>query len=130
VTTTDVTDPCAATPGNRIDFTQPGPGDGPSHASIRHDLLDLGENGYAQGEVTLNDAGDIASYTVAPGDSPFAIGDRFCIDCSARSNSPELHHALTASVRNASPSFWGSSAGCRLDEPSATGGGFDPCRCS
>lgn len=30
--------------------------------------------------MTLNDEGQIASYTVAPGDSPIAIGDRFCVD--------------------------------------------------
>jgi hypothetical protein len=72
-------DPCAATPSNRIDYKHQANG-GAIYASLRHDVIDLGESGYAQGEVTLNDAGDVYSYTVAPGDSPIAIGDRFCID--------------------------------------------------
>lgn len=76
---TDVVDnACAATPDNRIDFSPAGRG--PIYASLRHDLIGLGESSYAQGDVTLDDEGQISSYTVVPGDSPIAIGDRFCID--------------------------------------------------
>ena len=73
-----VDDPCSATPDNRVDF--PHGAEGAVFAELRHDLIDLGESSYAQGEVTLNDEGQIASYTVAPGDGPIAIGDRFCVD--------------------------------------------------
>lgn len=43
-------------------------------------LVDMGATEYASGEVTLNDEGLIATYTVAPGDAGMAIGERFCID--------------------------------------------------
>lgn len=73
-----VDDACAATPDNRIDFSPAG--HGPIYASLRHDLIDLGESSFAQGEVALDNEGQISSYTVAPGDSPIAIGERFCVD--------------------------------------------------
>lgn len=73
-----VDDPCAATPDNRIDFHRAG--SGPVYAELRHELIDLGESSFAQGEVALDDEGRISSYTVAPGDSPIAIGERFCVD--------------------------------------------------
>lgn len=41
---------------------------------------DRGPSEYAQGTVALDDEGNVKSYTVAPGDSGMAIGERFCID--------------------------------------------------
>jgi len=71
-------DACAATPGNRIEF--PVQAEGRVFAELRHELIDLGSRDYAAGEVALDADGTILSYTVAPGDSPIAIGDRFCVD--------------------------------------------------
>ena len=71
-------DACAATPGNRIVF--PVQTEGRVFAELRHELIDLGPRDYAAGEATLDEAGKILSYTVAPDDSPTAIGDRFCVD--------------------------------------------------
>ena len=42
-------------------------------------LVDMGPREFAEGEVGRSADGRIATYTVAPGDAPYAIGDRFCI---------------------------------------------------
>lgn len=41
---------------------------------------DRGPSEYAQGTVTLDEDGNVKTYTVAPGDAGMAIGERFCID--------------------------------------------------
>lgn len=43
------------------------------------ELKDTGPRAYAKGEPTLNDAGQIVSYTAQPGDSVEAIAWRFCM---------------------------------------------------
>ncbi|MGO2747459.1 hypothetical protein [Microbacterium sp.] len=43
-------------------------------------LVDMGPSQFANGTVTLDDEGRIATYTVAPGDAAAAIGERFCVD--------------------------------------------------
>jgi hypothetical protein len=43
------------------------------------DLVDMGPNDFANGEVGLDNQGRPATYTVAPGDVLERIGDRFCI---------------------------------------------------
>lgn len=43
------------------------------------DIVDMGAAEFATGEVHLDDQGRPATYTVAAGDVPSAIGDRFCI---------------------------------------------------
>lgn len=54
--------------------------DGPIHPEmLGDDLVDMGAREFAVGEVVLDDQGRPATYTVAPGDALFAIGDRFCI---------------------------------------------------
>lgn len=54
--------------------------DGPIHPEmLGDDLVDMGSREFAVGEVVLDDQGRPATYTVAPGDALFAIGDRFCI---------------------------------------------------
>lgn len=75
---TEAEDACAATPGNRIVF--PVQAEGAVFAELKHELIDLGSRDYAAGETTLDADSKILSYTVAPGDSPIAIGDRFCVD--------------------------------------------------
>ncbi|MFD5225396.1 hypothetical protein ACFWHT_07215 [Microbacterium sp. NPDC058342] len=77
-TVAEPSDPCDATPGNRIVFATQGGGS--VFAQLKHELIDLGARDYAAGDVTLGAEGKILSYTVAPGDSPIAIGDRFCVD--------------------------------------------------
>jgi hypothetical protein len=77
-TPTEPGHPCDATPGNRIVF--PVQAEGRVFAEVKHELIDLGSRDYAAGDVTLDTDGKILSYTVAPGDSPIAIGDRFCVD--------------------------------------------------
>jgi len=52
---------------------------GQSSARLNGDLTDRGEREFAAGTVGLDDQGRIKTYTVAPGDALFAIGDRFCI---------------------------------------------------
>jgi len=55
-------------------------GDEPMHAEMGGaDLVDMGPREFAVGEVGLDDQGRPATYTVAPGDATYAIGDRFCI---------------------------------------------------
>jgi hypothetical protein len=54
--------------------------DEPMHAEMGgSDLVDMGPREFAVGKVALDDQGRPATYTVAPGDATFAIGDRFCI---------------------------------------------------
>ncbi|WAC69229.1 LysM peptidoglycan-binding domain-containing protein [Microbacterium sp. SL75] len=48
-------------------------------ASLSGKLVDTGVREFAAGTPTLTEDGLIATYTVAPGDTPAAIGDRFCI---------------------------------------------------
>ncbi len=48
-------------------------------ASLFGKLVDTGVREFAAGTPALTDDGRIATYTVAPGDVPTAIGDRFCI---------------------------------------------------
>lgn len=43
-------------------------------------MRDLGTMDGASGEVALNDDGSLASYVVAPGDTAYAIQQRFCMD--------------------------------------------------
>lgn len=53
---------------------------GPTDATLLGPaLVDMGPTAYAQGTVGRNAQGQIATYTVAPGDVLAAIGDRFCI---------------------------------------------------
>lgn len=48
-------------------------------ASLNGDLVDRGARDLAAGTAGLDDEGRIVTYTVAPGDALFAIGERFCI---------------------------------------------------
>lgn len=48
-------------------------------ASLSGELVDRGVRDLAAGTTGLNEDGQIVTYTVAPGDAPYAIGDRFCI---------------------------------------------------
>jgi LysM repeat protein len=48
-------------------------------ASLSGDLVDRGAREFAAGTAGLDDEGGIVTYTVAPGDALYAIGDRFCI---------------------------------------------------
>ncbi|WP_404434196.1 LysM peptidoglycan-binding domain-containing protein [Microbacterium lacus] len=48
-------------------------------ASLSGDLVDRGTRDLATGSVGLDEDGQIVTYTVAPGDALYAIGDRFCI---------------------------------------------------
>ncbi|GAA3204417.1 LysM domain-containing protein [Microbacterium terregens] len=48
-------------------------------ASLSGDLVDRGGRDLAAGTAGLDDDGRIVTYTVAPGDALYAIGDRFCI---------------------------------------------------
>lgn len=70
---------CAATGLNRIEFDHQA-GGGPIYAEVQDPIVDYGVNPSATGETTVDANGVIQSYTVAAGDSPIAIGDRFCID--------------------------------------------------
>lgn len=45
---------------------------------LRGEIVDLGPRPHAEGTVQHNDAGDIVSYTVAPGDVYEPIFNRFC----------------------------------------------------
>lgn len=78
--------------GGGIIIPATGPGDCPTWAIITpYDawnpaarlagaMTDLGPAAYASGEVGLDDEGEVATYTVASGDTGYAIGDRFCLD--------------------------------------------------
>lgn len=48
-------------------------------ASVNNDLIDRGPRDLAAGPVGVGDGGVVTTYTVEPGDSLYAIGDRFCI---------------------------------------------------
>ena len=52
---------------------------GGTSASLSGDLVDRGARDLAVGTAGLDDEGRIVTYTVAPGDALYAIGDRFCI---------------------------------------------------
>lgn len=52
---------------------------GRMNAHLSRDLVDQGARELAAGTVGLGDDGQITTYTVAPGDALYAIGDRFCI---------------------------------------------------
>jgi hypothetical protein len=52
---------------------------GEMSASLSGVLVDRGARGLAAGTAGLDDEGRIVTYTVAPGDALYAIGDRFCI---------------------------------------------------
>lgn len=54
--------------------------DGPFYSKLLGDLVEMGPSELASGEVLKDDGGEIYAYVVAPGDSPIAIGERFCID--------------------------------------------------
>ncbi|GAA1998784.1 hypothetical protein [Microbacterium pumilum] len=56
-------------------------GEGPFTARLLQpqNLVDMGPREFAEGKVGYAEDGRIATYTVAAGDAPFAIGDRFCI---------------------------------------------------
>ncbi|WP_457098596.1 hypothetical protein [Microbacterium sp. P5_E9] len=51
----------------------------PMGAGLHGELVDRGARDLAAGTVGLDDEGRVKTYTVAPGDALFAIGDRFCI---------------------------------------------------
>ncbi len=48
-------------------------------ASLNDDLIDRGPRELSAGPVGVGDGGVVTTYTVQPGDSLYAIGDRFCI---------------------------------------------------
>lgn len=52
---------------------------GAMSASLSGGLVDRGARDLAAGTAGLDDDGRIVTYTVAPGDALYAIGDRFCI---------------------------------------------------
>lgn len=52
---------------------------GAMSASLHGDLVDRGTRELAAGTPGLDDEGRLVTYTVAPGDALYAIGDRFCI---------------------------------------------------
>lgn len=64
------------------DGTKSGHGYNPDGGRITGELsgeiVDLGPRTYAEGTVQVNDAGEIVSYTVAPGDVYETIYGRFC----------------------------------------------------
>jgi hypothetical protein len=52
---------------------------GGMRASLSGDLVDRGARDLATGAAGVGDDGQVVTYTVAPGDALYAIGDRFCI---------------------------------------------------
>ncbi|MFJ4254218.1 LysM peptidoglycan-binding domain-containing protein [Microbacterium sp. NPDC090003] len=52
----------------------------PFHSKLLGDLVEMGPSEWASGEALTDADGEIYAYVVAPGDSPIAIGERFCID--------------------------------------------------
>lgn len=48
--------------------------------TLQGEVSDAGPSEYASGEPALNDEGEIVSYTLQEGDTPYAIAERFCID--------------------------------------------------
>ncbi len=65
----------------------------PMGASLYGELVDRGARELAGGTVGLDEEGRIVTYTVAPGDALFAIGDRFCIANAL--NIATLNHTRT-----------------------------------
>jgi hypothetical protein len=73
-------------------FSAEGPGDCATNAAIHPygagdpaarllgELVDMGPTEFAKGAVGYNADGLIETYTVEPGDSLIAIGERFCVD--------------------------------------------------
>ncbi|MFG6403614.1 LysM peptidoglycan-binding domain-containing protein [Microbacterium sp. P04] len=73
-------------------FSAEGPGDcttnaaispygaGDPDAALLGELVDMGATELAAGAVGYNADGQIATYTVEPGDSLISIGERFCVD--------------------------------------------------
>lgn len=55
-------------------------GEGDPNARLGGTITDLGSTTYASGTVGLNADGQIATYTVAAGDTGMGIGERLCID--------------------------------------------------
>ena len=55
-------------------------GEHDASARLRGTITDLGSRTFATGAVGLDDDGQIATYTVASGDTGYGIGDRLCID--------------------------------------------------
>ncbi|WP_102192209.1 hypothetical protein [Microbacterium aurantiacum] len=49
-------------------------------AKVTGTLVDRGARDLAAGVVGLDDEGNVVSYTVAPGDAPYAIAERLCIE--------------------------------------------------
>lgn len=47
---------------------------------LKGDLFDLGSREFATGTPVPNEAGEIATYVVAEGDTVWGIGDRFCTE--------------------------------------------------
>lgn len=78
-------DPCPS-PRPKISLLQDGeqdgfrynPDGGPAVGILEGELVDLGPRKFAEGTVNRNGAGDIVSYTVAPGDVYDLIYPRFC----------------------------------------------------
>lgn len=66
---------------------------GGMRASLSGDLTDRGVRDLAAGTTGLDDEGRIVTYTVAPGDALYAIGDRFCIANAL--NIATLNHTRT-----------------------------------
>lgn len=66
---------------------------GGMEASLSGELVDRGVRDLAAGTAGLDDDGRIMTYTVAPGDAPYAIGDRFCVANAL--TIPMLNHTRT-----------------------------------
>jgi hypothetical protein len=66
---------------------------GGMRASLSGDLVDRGQRDLAAGTAGLDEEGRIVTYTVAPGDALYAIGDRFCIANAL--TIAELNHTRT-----------------------------------
>jgi hypothetical protein len=69
-------------------------GDGPYHSTLLGELVEMGPSELASGEALKDDDGEIYAYVVAPGDSPIAIGERFCIDYVT----VQLHNHVRANI--------------------------------
>ncbi|MFF7293815.1 hypothetical protein ACFY9N_14890 [Microbacterium sp. NPDC008134] len=68
--------------------------DEPFHSKLLGELVEMGPSELANGEVLKNGGGEIYAYVVAPGDSPIAIGERFCIDYVT----VQLHNHVRANI--------------------------------
>lgn len=67
-------------PASACDIAREGQPVDPAGTPLLGEPLDQGVSDLASGAVELDNQGRPVSYTVASGDSPIAIGDRFCID--------------------------------------------------